>query len=424
MNFHGLVANIRAVDQGARSSAARSIDRVLTLRNWLIGAYVVEYEQNGEDRAAYGDRMITELAKRLRKDGCRGLGVSNIKNCRQLALTWPGLEIRQTLSGVFASLLQGNKSGKNDSVASASSKDSDLIRQKASGESSPSDPNVSGFVVGRELSFPSLAERAAQSRTLEWQDPAWYERLFSSLSFSHLLELSRIDDPLRRAFYELECLRSGWSIRELRRQMDSMLYERVGLSKDKAAVIAMAEKGVLVDSPSTVIRDPYILEFIGVEEAAEWSESDLEQALLDHLQQFIHELGRDFCFMDRQHRITVGGRHHFIDLVFFHRSLRAVIAIDLKLGAFRHEYAGQMNFYLNYISENLSHPDENPPVGIVLCADKNAAEVHYATAGLEHEVFVSRYLVRLPSEDQLKKWLEEERFLLDRSSSETRRKDK
>ena len=333
-------------------------------------------------------------------------------------MAWSSLDILHTVSAVLGGggvqrILQ------TVSADSAAPVEDERNRQTVSGESAlASLARPDGLVTG-ELSFPSLAERAAQNPPMKWQDQAWFERLFSSLSFSQLLELSRIDDPLKRAFYELECLRSGWSVRELKRQMDSMLYERVGLSKDKDAVMAMAKEGVLTDSPATIIRAPYVLEFLGLKGPSAWAESDLEQALLDHLQQFIHELGRDFCFVDRQLRIIVGGRHHFIDLVFFHRGLKALIAIDLKLGAFKHEYAGQMNFYLNYLADNLTREDEHPPVGIVLCADKDAAEVHYATAGLAQAVFVSRYLVQLPSEDQLKQWLEEERLLLSRAQTDT-----
>lgn len=392
-SFDGLVADVGTIDRGANTAAGRSVDRVLTLRNWLIGACIIEYEQNGEDRGTYGDRLIPELARRLKEEGLKGHSVTNLKNFRQITLAWPGLEILQTVSAILDR--------------------DDGIRQTASGESEQTSLVPFNILNTEELSFPSLAERAKENPPLEWQDQAWFERLFSSLSFSKLLELSRIDDPLKRAFYELECMRSGWSVRDLKRQMDSMLYERIGLSKDKDAVMAMAEEGKLTDSPTTIVRDPYVLEFLGLKEQSAWSESDLEQALLDNLQRFIHELGHDFCFVDRQMRITVGSRHHYVDLVFFHRTLKALIAIDLKLGAFKHEYAGQMNFYLSYLAENMTHDDESPPVGIVLCADKDVAEVHYATSGLAHDLFVSRYLVQLPSEDQLTKWLEEERALLE-----------
>ena len=195
--------------------------------------------------------------------------------------------------------------------------------------------------------------------------------------------------------------------------MNSMLYERVGLSKDKDGVLALANQGQILDSPKNVLRDPYVLEFLGLEHRNTYSESELEQALIDHLQDFMHELGRDFCFVDRQYRITVDAEHYFLDLLFYHRTLRCLIAIDLKLGKFRHDYAGQMNFYLNYLKENVTYPHENPPVGILLCAEKDAEAVHYATAGLDNQLFVSRYLVALPSEETLKKWLKEEQERLE-----------
>jgi predicted nuclease of restriction endonuclease-like (RecB) superfamily len=193
-----------------------------------------------------------------------------------------------------------------------------------------------------------------------------------------------------------------------------MLFERVGLSRNRDAVLALADKGRLLDTVATNLRDPYVLEFLGLPEREAYSEADLERALVDHLQEFLLELGRDFAFLARQYRITVGGRHHFIDLLFFHRRLRCLVAVDLKIGAFGHEDAGQMNFYLNYLGENVSLADENAPVGIVLCADKEAEEVHYATGNLDHQVFVSRYLTRLPTEQQLRAWLAEERDLLAR----------
>ena len=177
------------------------------------------------------------------------------------------------------------------------------------------------------------------------------------------------------------------------------------------------QQGQLVDSPQTLIRDPYILEFLELAERPTYSETDLEQALIDHLQEFMQELGRDFCFVERQFRFTVDSEHHFLDLLFYHRSLQCLIAIDLKLGKFRHDYAGQMNFYLNYLRENVAYPHENPPVGIILCAERDAETVRYATAGLDNQMFVSRYLIALPSEATLKQWLRDEQERL-RSSAE------
>jgi predicted nuclease of restriction endonuclease-like (RecB) superfamily len=203
-------------------------------------------------------------------------------------------------------------------------------------------------------------------------------------------------------------------VRELKRQRSSQLFERVGLSQDNDAVLALANEGRLVDTPKALIRDPNVLEFLDLPTQAAYSEAALEGALVDHLQAFLLELGGDFAFLGRQYRITVGGRHHFIDLLFFHRRLRCLVAIDLKIGTFGYEDAGQMNFYLNYLHDNVALEGESPPVGLILCADKHAEEVHYATGGLDQQVFVSRYLTQLPSEAQLRAWLTEERELLTR----------
>ncbi len=372
--FDTLVDGLVKLQERARDAAVRSVDGILTIRNWLIGMWIIAFEQKGEDRAAYGEGLIEALAKAFKARGVRGLGQRNLRNYRQIAMTWPRLGIRQTVSA--ESLLPAE------------------IWQTLSAES-----------------LPALNTDAAD---LPWQDDAWMVRLRSELSFSHLLELSRVSDPVARAFYEVQALRNRWNVRELRRQRNAMLFDRVGLSRDKEAVLALAEEGRLIDTPTTHVRDPYVLEFLGLPERDAYSETDLEAALVTHLQAFLLELGGDFAFLGRQYRVTVGGRHHFIDLLFYHRRLRCLVAIDLKIGTFGYEDAGQMNFYLSYLRENVSLEDENPPVGIVLCADKDVEEVHYATGSLDQQVFVSRYLTRLPTEEQLRAWLAEERALLER----------
>lgn len=383
MNYTHLLGQIERAQTTAQSAVARSANQFLTMRNWLIGAWIIEFEQNGEDRAAYGEKLLPSMSVDLLRRGLTGLSFRNLKNFRQFAFAYPQLAIGQTVSAQF-----------------------DVIQSTQSGAVVPVTPD-----------FPSLAARHEASNPLEWQDSAYYSRLFATLSWSHLLELTRIDDPLKRAFYELEAVKSGWSMRELKRQIDSMLYERTGLSRDKDAVLALADQGRLIDSAATMLRDPYILEFLGLAERPHYSESDLEAALISHLKEFLLELGRDFCFVAQQFRITVANRHHHLDLLFYHRGLRCLVAIDLKLGAFRHEDAGQMNFYLNYLRENEAHAEENPPVGILLCADKDSEEVHYATAGMDQLLFVSRYLVALPSEDRLKQWLHEEQQHLAQSTT-------
>jgi predicted nuclease of restriction endonuclease-like (RecB) superfamily len=404
MNLHHLAQAIGQIHTTAQARAGLAINQVLNWRNWLIGAYIVEFEQNGEDRATYGGKVLETLASAFKRDGFTGLSISNLRNFRQVALSWPLLPIHQTVSGVLGQEIHQTPSGELGSLPESQPMpglSGGGIRQTSSAES----------ILPELVHFPSLQEKTPD---LPWRDGAWTARLFSSLSFSHLLELARVDKPIKRGFYELECIKSGWSVRELKRQRDSMLFERVGLSRDQEAVMALAEEGRLVDSPETILRDPYVLEFTGLEKRTVYSESDLETALLNDLEAFLLELGRDFCFLERQMRISVAGRHHFLDLLFFHRELRCLVAVDLKIGPFKHENAGQMNFYLNYLKGNIVKEGENPPVGILLCADKDSEEVHYATAGLDNAVFVSRYLVALPSEEQLKAFLRREQEVLSR----------
>ncbi|HWQ33622.1 MAG TPA: PDDEXK nuclease domain-containing protein [Blastocatellia bacterium] len=386
MNYDLTIDQIIRIHQAAEAAAVRSINHLLTLRNWLIGAYIIEFEQNGEDRAKYGERLPATMADDLASRGQSNLSLTNLKYCRALAMACPALAIGQPLADQFTELSLNLTEATNH-------------------------PTLAHRSDIRPL-FPSLAARVSQQTVPEWQNESYYQRLFRTLSWSQLLELARIEDPLKRAFYELECLKNRWSRRELKRQINSLLYERIGLSKDKDAVMRLATEGQLLETPKMILRDPYVPEFLGLEERTTFSESELEQAILDHLQQFLLELGRDFCFVARQYRITVANRHHFLDLLFFHRALRCLLAIDLKLGPFQHEDAGQMNFYLNYLREEVTHPDENPPVGLIFCADKDVEEVHFATAGLDQQLFVSRYLVALPSIEQLKAWLREEQEYL------------
>jgi predicted nuclease of restriction endonuclease-like (RecB) superfamily len=238
------------------------------------------------------------------------------------------------------------------------------------------------------------------------------------------LELVRIDDPWKRAFYENELLQGRWSKRQLQRQIGSLLYERTGLSTDKKAVIEKARRQERQQDVTDLIRDPYVLEFTGLAERPEYLESDLESALLNHLQSFLLELGAGFCFEARQKRITVGRQHDYIDLVFYHRRLRCHVLIDLKIRAFKHADAGQMNFYLNWWKAHAMEEGDNPPVGILLCSDRDQTAVEFATTGIDQKLFVSRYLVALPSSDKLRHFIETDRerieSLMEKSSARKR----
>lgn len=233
-------------------------------------------------------------------------------------------------------------------------------------------------------------------------------QILTQLSFTHIVELLKLDDPVKRSFYEIEAIRSGWSVRELKRQIGSLLFERLGLSRDKEKLMRIVEGDTEVLRPADVIRDPYVFEFIGLRPQDVVEESDLERALLDHLQTFLLELGRGFCFEARQMRIQIGSEYYFVDLVFYHRVLKCHVVIDLKLGEFDHGYAGQINTYLNYVRKHLMAEDDNPPVGLLLCTGKDDALVEYALGGMDQQVFVSKYQLQLPDAEEIREFVRED----------------
>ena len=262
--------------------------------------------------------------------------------------------------------------------------------------------------MGKMLPFPQQPVRGKPPKC--FPTPLSSEALFH-FSWSHFVEFIRLDDPWKRAFYENECLKGNWSVRQLQRQIESLLYERTGLSTDKRAVI-QAGREQAHNAPQAIadlIRDPYVLEFTGLAELPKYRESTLEAALLNHLQSFLLELGSGFCFEARQKRVTVGNEHDYLDLVFYHRILRCHLLIDLKVRAFQHGDAGQMNFYLNFWKDRMMSEGDNSPVGLLLCTDKDQTKVEYATGGLDRQLFVSRYLVALPKPEQLQELVENDR---------------
>jgi predicted nuclease of restriction endonuclease-like (RecB) superfamily len=342
-------------------AAAQQINYWLTVRNWLIGWRIAEYEQGGSDRAAYGERLLPELARQLR--GVKGLAVQRLYDCRTFYREYP--TILQTVSGEL------QRAGLLDAA-----------------------------------SFPALpiVEQQAVQDELLGIAPTL---LLTRLSFSHFLELLALDRPLQRAFYEVQTVKNSWSVRELKRAINSALYERTGLSTDKAAVLA-GHAGAQPLVVADVVKNPYVLEFLGLDERANYSESDLETAIIAHLQTFLVEMGRGFCFEARQKRITFDNEHYFIDLVFYHRILKCHMLVDLKIGAFSHADAGQMNVYLNYYREQEMTEGDNPPVGLILCAQKNDTLVRYATTGMAEQLFVGKYQMNLPSEEELRQLVQEE----------------
>jgi predicted nuclease of restriction endonuclease-like (RecB) superfamily len=342
----------------------KQVNIALTLRNWLIGQYIVEYEQNGADRAEYGKALITKLSQKLRQRNLKGFSEIALRLNRSFYLNYPG--IQQTLSVNFQLA-----DSQNDRIQ------------------------------------PTLSVELQTATPVEVEHGMDVSLLLNHLSFSHFIELIKTANPVARSFYEIETLKNNWTVRQLQRAMNSMLYERTGLSKEIKTPTGIALQNEKTDADS-MFRNPLILDFLGLEEKIDYSESDLEQAIINHLQSFLLEIGRGFCFEARQKRITFDNTHYRIDLVFYHRILKCHVLFDLKIGEFTHADSGQMNVYLNYYKENEMEKGDQPPVGIILCASNNENLVKYATAGLPHKLFVSKYMINLPKEEELKKLIQTE----------------
>jgi len=329
------------------------------IRNWLIGCNVVEYEQKGEDRAMYGARLFPQISSKLTNKGVSSCSRQELGRYRQFYLCYPALlvNIRPTLSVIFKGVALPKP-----------------IRSTASVKTKK------GFHLQSDVIL--------------------------RLSWSQIVELLPLDTEFQRVFYALQCLNGNWSVRELQRQIGSLLYERVGFSRDKTGLLKEIQQKAEPTNLTDLIRDPYVLEFTGLAEKPRYRESDLEEALLDHLQDFLLELGSGFCLEARQKRLTVGGEHDYIDLVFYHRILRCHLLIDLKVRPFEHGDVGQMNFYLNWWKDNAMGKEDQLPVGLILCTAKDAVKASYATAGMNQKLFVSRYRLLLPKPEELQKLLE------------------
>ena len=353
--YRTVFGDVSKIIDAARESAARSVNAAMTAAYWLVGRRIVEFEQSGEDRAEYGTALIERLAEGLTPRFGRGFSLQNIYNMRLFYLSYQPDRILQTLSGKSAP-----PPGRQ-------------ILQTASGEFDP--PSV-------EVGFDDLLT----AFPLPWST---YVRLLSVRNVS------------ARDFYETEALRGGWSVRQLDRQIGSRFYERTTLSKNRAAMLTGGQRKRPEDIalPGEQIKDPFVLEFLDLKD--EYSESDLEEALIRHLETFLLELGDDFCFLGRQRRLRVGGRWYRVDLLFYHRSLRCLVVIDLKIGAFTHADAGQMHFYLNYAREHWMREGENPPVSLILCSEKGEALARYALEGLSNNVMAAEYRIALPDETVL-----------------------
>jgi predicted nuclease of restriction endonuclease-like (RecB) superfamily len=383
-NFDKLIDNVYQTHYLLQLNAQKAVNQNLTIRNWLIGCYIVEFEQNGEDRAKYGARLLEAMAREIKTKGIKGLNSRALKDCRLFYNSYP--QIWRTVSAKLQQI------DINEFISFFSEKTQ--IRR-----------SVSAKLQTTEKQKNIIQQTPSAKLTEEY--PISSDILLSRLNFSHFLELMRREEPSERLFYEVETIKNNWSVRELERAINTALYIRTGLSTNKEAVIAKF-KNQKPTQNVYVIRDPYFLEFLGLEERSEYSESELEQAILYHLQQFLIELGTGFCFEARQKRITFDNTHYRIDLVFYHRILKSHILIDLKIGKFDHADAGQMNVYLNYYKENEMAEGDNPPIGLILCGDKSETLAKYAITGMDNKLFVSKFLVKLPTKKMLEEFIKRE----------------
>ncbi|KJS30770.1 MAG: cytoplasmic protein [Desulfatitalea sp. BRH_c12] len=360
LNFENLVGAIHVVHDELAAQANRAINISLTLRNWLIGCYIAEYEQSGADRAEYGGRLLERLSERLQAKGVGRVEERELRRYRQFYQTYP--QIRESVTSELSQRLLGPlglfTDKKRESVT----------------------PGL--FISGKEV--------------------------ISRLSFTHIVELLKFEDATKRVFYEIECMRGNWSVRELKRQIGSLYYERSGLSKDKKKLAELARQSVQTAEPTMAIRDPYVFEFLGLKSKEVMSESHLEDQLLDKLQDFLLELGNGFCFEARQKRILIGDEYFFVDLVFYHRILKCHVLVELKLETFSQQNIGQLNTYVSWYRKNMMANGDNPPVGILLCTGKNHALVEYALAGMDNQLFVSKYLLELPQKEEMQKFIEQQ----------------
>ena len=319
-----LIKQIQTLVEGARKNIAQNINKEILLTYWQIGKHIVEYEQNGNIKAEYGQQLLISLSKELTIELGKGFSRSNLIYMRLFYIRYP------------------------------------------------------------------------KSETVSHQ-----------LSWSHYFELLKIDDELERNFYQQQTIKENWSIRELKRHKSSALFQRLALSKDKKGILALAKKGHIIEKESDIVKDPYVLEFLNIPEKIKYSEKQLEQKIIDNLQGFLLELGKGFAFIGRQYRVTLNNKHYYIDLVFYHRILKCFTLIDLKINDVAHHDIGQMNMYLGYFETEMNVSGDNPPIGIILSAEKDSVMVEYAMHGISNKIFVSKYQLYLPDKKLLQKRVQE-----------------
>ena len=355
-SFNDLASIVQTTHDAAQSSAVKAINRMQTMRNWLIGYYIVEFEQHGKDRAEYGTQLLKKLEERVDR---KGLTTTLFKWARKFYRLYPQMMENLPIP-------------------------------------------ICATVMHQLQPIENKEDTIGASMTHQFVTPG--KTIISHLSFTHLREIMTLDDPLARYFYEQECIKCTWSVRELRRQISTNLYVRAGISANPEKLLSLPSvQGH--DSAELQIRQPFTFEFLGLKAQEVVDEHDLEDALISHLQEFILELGKGFCLEARQKRIIIDDEYYYPDLVFYNRILHCGVIIELKNEEFSYENFGQLNTYVSHYRENEMQPGDNPPIGILLCTRKGKKMVEYALAGMDNNLFVSTYMLQLPDKKTLEEFL-------------------
>ena len=367
-SFDELTKIIRDTHDAAQTTAVKAINRMQTMRNWLYGYYIIEFEQHGKDRAEYGTQLLKRLEERVNR---KGLTETLFKNSRKFYRLYP--QMVENIIGVISPTV-------SDKLLESKDASGLCDTQMTENEHVEKSPTVSdGFRTTGQM-------------------------IISRLSFSHIVEIMTVDDPLARYFYEQECIKCTWSVRELRRQISTNLYVRTGISSNPEKMLSLPSlQGH--DNNELQIRQPFTFEFLGLKANEVVDEKDIENALIDHLQDFLLELGKGFCFESRQKRIIIDDEYYYPDLVFYNRILHCGVIIELKDEEFSHQNLGQLNAYVSHYKEHEMRPGDNPPIGILLCTRKGKKMVEYALAGMDNQLFVSTYMLQLPDKKTLEDFL-------------------
>ncbi|MEO0310456.1 MAG: hypothetical protein RIQ89_113 [Bacteroidota bacterium] len=359
MEYRNLSLQIQETHNVLYQKSVRAVNTNITIRNWLIGLYIVEFEQKGADRAKYGTKLLPQLAKDI---AIKGLTAPELSRCRQFYQCYPA--ILGSLTQEFKNLLPDN-------------------------------------ILG------SATQIIAPAPSIKLPDN-YFQELISKVSYTHIVELIKIKDITKRTFYEMMIIKNTLSVRELEKQIATMAFERVGLSENTESAVAELQNKIVPSNADDAVKSIYFFDFLNLPKENLLHENELEEALINHLEKFILELGNGFCFEARQKRILIDEEYCFIDLVFYHRILKCHVLLELKVDKFKHEYLSQLNAYAAYYNHNEKRADDNPTIGILLCAEKGKQMVEYAMAGITQKLFVSKYLVALPSKEVLATFIENE----------------